>query len=331
LPITVLPLSEGALAARKGRPPDDSEDGAAQWARSAIAAAAAVAEDSKRAPSAEDQATSINVTVRKTEARTKDAVAQEARKGYDLLFAGIENTRTKSGDFHQDITRVSEVFRGPIAIVEAAGRHFDAPEQSALNILVPVNGTEVSRRGAEVAIVIARVLDAPLTALYVSRPPAKDGPPGRYRAMRLRGREHAILKDIVELAERCGHRIQTAVRADIDAELAISSQLRSGTHNLVVMGVARRVGDELYFGDPAALCSGKRPLRCCWFRPERTKRHSPVCAASRGRPIFGRHSHLLFVVWPQYSGPAHPLPWRYLNQIACRNASAREPADALGR
>jgi hypothetical protein len=100
LPITVLPLSEGASAARKGRPPDDSEDGAAQWARSAIAAAAAVTEDSKRAPSTEDQATSINVTVRKTEARTEDAVAQEARKGYDLLFAGIENTRTKSGDFH---------------------------------------------------------------------------------------------------------------------------------------------------------------------------------------------------------------------------------------
>jgi nucleotide-binding universal stress UspA family protein len=127
----------------------------------------------------------------------------------------------------------------------------DAPEQSALNILVPVNGTEVSRRGAEVAIVIARVLDAPLTALYVSRPPAKDGLPGRYRAMRSRGREQAILKDIVELAERYGHRIQTAVRADVAPELAITSQLRRGAHNLVVMGVARRAGDELYFGDTA--------------------------------------------------------------------------------
>jgi nucleotide-binding universal stress UspA family protein len=121
---------------------------------------------------------------------------------------------------------------------------------------VPVNGTEVSRRGAEVAIVIARVLDAPLTALYVSRSGSKDLQ-GRYRRMRSRGREQAILKDIVELAERYGHRIRTAVRADVAADLAIASQLRRGGNDLIVMGVARRVGEQLYFGDTAAAVFSK--------------------------------------------------------------------------
>jgi Kef-type K+ transport system membrane component KefB len=255
LPITVLPLvAAGAPAAAKGRPPESAEDRAEQGARQAVAAAA---EDSKRTQPAEDQA-AVNVTVRKADAPTEEAVAQEAKKGYDLLFAGIKNTRAKSGDFHPDITRISSVFQGPFAIVEAAGRHFDDPEQSALNILVPVNGTEVSRRGAEVAIVIARVLNAPVTALYVSRSGPKNRA-GRYRQMRPRGREQAILKDIVELADRYGHRIRTAVRADVAADVAIAAQLRRGGNDLIVMGVARRVGDALYFGETAASVFRKAP------------------------------------------------------------------------
>ena len=114
------------------------------------------------------------------------------------------------------------------------------------------------RRGAEVAIVIARVLDAPLTALYVSRLPARDRL-GRYRETRARGREQAILKDIVELAERCGHRIRTAVRNDVAADLAIAAEMRRGGHDLIVMGVARHVGEQLYFGDTAASVFNKAP------------------------------------------------------------------------
>jgi Kef-type K+ transport system membrane component KefB len=90
VPITVLPLSATpAPPTRKGRALESSGHRAEQGARHAVAAAASAAEDSKRTQPAEDQAPSVNITVRKADAPTEEAVAEEAEKGYDLLFAGI--------------------------------------------------------------------------------------------------------------------------------------------------------------------------------------------------------------------------------------------------
>ena len=66
------------------------------------------------------------------------------------------------------------------------------------------------------------------------------------------GANRRSLKDIVELADRYGHRVRIAVRDEIAADVAIVSQVRRGGHDLIVMGVARRVGESLYFGDTAA-------------------------------------------------------------------------------
>jgi nucleotide-binding universal stress UspA family protein len=46
--------------------------------------------------------------------------------------------------------------------------------------------------------------------------------------------------------------IRTAVRVDLAAEDAILRQARLGGHNLIVMGVTRRPGDRLSFGNVAA-------------------------------------------------------------------------------
>jgi nucleotide-binding universal stress UspA family protein len=177
----------------------------------------------------------------------EEAVASEARKGYDLLVIGLDPTVGPEGGFHPQVTRAAEGFEGPLAIVTARRGHEDDPLGSDLDILVPVTGTEVSRRGAEVALTLARASNAPVTALYVTGA----GPrPGRNRRRALRHNE-AILREMVKLAEQYGVSLRTAIRVNMAPAEAILRQARLGSHNLIVMGVTRRAGETLAFGEVA--------------------------------------------------------------------------------
>ena len=74
------------------------------------------------------------------------AVAEEAKKGYDLLIIGLDKTVARKNEFHDDITKLAAGFEGPLAVVDARDLHRDEPLAGKLSILVPVNGTDVSRR-----------------------------------------------------------------------------------------------------------------------------------------------------------------------------------------
>ena len=95
------------------------------------------------------------------------AVTKEARKGYDLLMIGVERTTAAHGGFHEQIARTVSGFEGPLAVAVARGSHLQEPLERRLNILVPVRGNKVSRRGAEVALALARAGSGAVTALYV--------------------------------------------------------------------------------------------------------------------------------------------------------------------
>jgi nucleotide-binding universal stress UspA family protein len=175
-------------------------------------------------------------------------VATEAKKGYDFLVVGIEPTAARGGGFNAEVARVAGAFEGPFAIVAARAEHVEDPQGAPLSILVAVNGTEVSRRGAEVALAMARAAHAPVTALFVSNAGARSR---RRRISTLPSNDQAVLKDIATLAEQFDVPIRTAVRVNIAAEDAILRQARLGRHSLVVMGVARRPGETLAFGNVA--------------------------------------------------------------------------------
>jgi Kef-type K+ transport system membrane component KefB/nucleotide-binding universal stress UspA family protein len=256
MPITVQPLS-GTANRRAGgdaRPETEATTGPGGPAK---AAADAV----KKRPPKEEAPASVNVIVRKADAQAEQAVAREAKKGHDLLFIGVEKLRAKGGAFSRDITGIVGAFDGPIAIVAAKGVHAEDPDKSPLNILVPINGSEGSRRAAEVAITIARVCKAPITVLYVSNPNAgaDDDRAWHRRSSRARRNEQAILKDIVELADQYDQRIRTALRGDVAADKAILTEAGKSGRNLIIMGVNRRAGDELFFGDTAASVIDQSP------------------------------------------------------------------------
>jgi Kef-type K+ transport system membrane component KefB/nucleotide-binding universal stress UspA family protein len=193
--------------------------------------------------------TPVEVTTIVREAPGPDVIAAEAKKGYDLMIIGLEKTSHRGKDFHESVTALAQGFEGPLAITAARGELSEKPD-GKLSILVPVNGTEPSRRAAEIAITMARATKAPLTVLYVAVRSA--GKPGVRRGIRTRRHEEAILKDIVAIADGYNMSIRTAVLADNAADEAILSEVKRRKNNLIVMGVGRRPGEKLFFGDTAA-------------------------------------------------------------------------------
>jgi len=101
---------------------------------------------------------------------TEEAIADEAKKGYDMLLVGVEPAVAVQGQIDEKVARVSQAFEGPLAIAVARRFHREAPAADThLNILVPVTGTEYSRRGAEVALTLARASLGSVTVFYVAR------------------------------------------------------------------------------------------------------------------------------------------------------------------
>jgi Kef-type K+ transport system membrane component KefB/nucleotide-binding universal stress UspA family protein len=193
------------------------------------------------------------VTLRSDSVATEPAVAREIQKGYGLLVLGIANTESPQGGFHEEIARIAAMYEGPLAVVVARGEQVQLSGEGRINILAPVRGNKVSRRAAEVALAIAKMSNSPMTALYVL------GTVGLGAAQRRLRRpttthhyEEAVLKDIVELADREGRSIRTALRLDVSPEDAILRQARLGHYNLIVLGVGRPAGEALFFGKVAA-------------------------------------------------------------------------------
>ncbi|HEY5217500.1 MAG TPA: cation:proton antiporter [Pseudolabrys sp.] len=191
----------------------------------------------------------VNVTTIVHEAPGPDVIAEEAKKGYDLMIIGLEKTSKRSKEFHESVTSLALGFEGPLAITATRGDLLEKPD-GKLSILVPVNGTEPSRRAAEVAITMARATKASLTVLYVAV--RTNGKRGTRRSLQTRRHEEAILKDIVAIADGYNMNIRTAVLTDKAADEAILGEVERRKHNLVVMGVGRRPGEKLFFGDTAA-------------------------------------------------------------------------------
>jgi nucleotide-binding universal stress UspA family protein len=64
--------------------------------------------------------------------------------------------------------------------------------------------------------------------------------------------EEAALKEITELADRYDTKVRTAMRVDVVADDAILKEARRGKYDLIILGVTRRPGETLSFGNTAA-------------------------------------------------------------------------------
>jgi len=191
----------------------------------------------------------------RVEKPSEDVIGTEAKKGYGLLFIGREPA-SEGDTFHQQITHSAVEFAGPFAIVIARGIDRQETLGTSLKILVPVTGTTASRHGAELAIALAQASQGSVTALHVASGERRARSWQRHvgAALAPASSADAIIREIVMLGDHYGVEVKGAVRSVRTPQEAILRQLEVGGHNLLVMGVSPRPGEELFFGEvPAEL------------------------------------------------------------------------------
>ena len=243
LPITVLHVGAQATQQQDKRGEEQSHE-------SAVKNAAKVAADVDEA----EQTRDVDVTTRTSEKKAGEAVVEEARKGFDLLVVGMDEVTGPKGGFDSKIADITAGFEGPLAIVAAKGSQLAQPTNNDFRILVPVSGSGVSRRGAEVAIALARTSSAPLHVVYVST--TRDKGARRRSPRMVRPQEEDILKDVTSFAARYDVQVTTAIHDNAAPEQAILQEVRENGADLVVMGVDRIPGETLNFGSVAAAVLG---------------------------------------------------------------------------
>ncbi|MGE3156608.1 MAG: cation:proton antiporter [Xanthobacteraceae bacterium] len=249
-PTTVLPLD---APASKSVEPSKTEATAKPATSTDVVRAAA---DSARSQENEDgPASPVAITVREPDKPADEAIAAEAKKGYDLLFIGKKIMRAKSGGFPPDISRIVSAFDGPTALVIGRDEMLKGPQQYPNHILVPIAGTDVTRRAAEIAIAIASACDCPVTALHVATTGTN-----RKRRGRSAQQERAIVDEIAAIAKHYEVTLNTETNSGPAPDKAIVKAAKSGQHDLIIMGVSRRPGDRLFFGETAATVFEEAPI-----------------------------------------------------------------------
>jgi Kef-type K+ transport system membrane component KefB/nucleotide-binding universal stress UspA family protein len=191
----------------------------------------------------------------RVEKPSEDVIGAEAKKGYGLMFIGREPA-SEGDTFHEQITRSAVEFAGPFAIAIARGIDRKNVRGVQLKILVAVTGTPVSRQGAELAIALAQASQGTVTALHVASGQRRVRSWQRHigAALAPASSAEAIIRQIVRLGDHYGVEVRGAVRSVRTPQDAILRQLEVGGHNLLVMGVSPRPGDQLFFGEvPAEL------------------------------------------------------------------------------
>jgi Kef-type K+ transport system membrane component KefB/nucleotide-binding universal stress UspA family protein len=207
-------------------------------------------------PDPDAASTPIDITTRPPDKPVEEVIAGEARKGYDFMVVGIEPIGDE-GVFDDRLASIAGEFDGPLAVTAARGRHRRAGvRRRGVDILVPVTGTAYSRRGAEVALALARADYGTVTALYVAPPGAQPWHRRFGPGWAADADEAAILREIVDIGDRLGVTVRTAVRSSAASDAtpadSILRQLQTGEHNLLVMGVSPRPGASLSYGAVAA-------------------------------------------------------------------------------
>ncbi len=241
IPTTVMHVNSSPPERHSANPAAES---------TAVLKAAAASSGERTAPAA-------NLDVRTRAAAQEvahEAIEAEGHKGFGLLVIGREPA-SANGGFSAQIGAAVAGSSGAFAITVARGAHRNTPAVGALHSLVAVSGTRAARDGAELAIALAHASRGSVTALHVDSRGRARALPWRRRfgsALAPRSSATAAMNEIVELGEHYGVEVRGRIVTEGSLDSVLLRELATARHNLLVIGVSQRPGEQLFLGDLAA-------------------------------------------------------------------------------
>ena len=220
---------------------------AAGLERVAEAAHAATAER----PNEKSNAAQPLVTTRS--AVNEEALRRELRRGYDIVFVGLDQpVLGDSRHFDPRLRTLVTSFKGPVAVA-IHGSHAAGPADLPLDILLPTSGTAEARLATEVALAFAGASKGQVTALHVFQPrddiallQSRDRRPGI-----------SLLVDARRLGKHGGVPVKGLTATNDHPDREISRVLKGAGFNLVVLGTSLRQGETKFLGSRMASLLGR--------------------------------------------------------------------------
>jgi len=177
-----------------------------------------------------------------------DAILDEAKKGYDLMFLGAP--RGNGGTEVLFTPIIDQLVRlAPCSTLVIHGQVV-AEDWKPQRILVPTNGSRACRHAAEAGFALASVGKGQVWVLKVVEEEKIAPHLDSSGAMKQRqlGVAHEMVEELCDLGNSEGVLTHPHVRVCIDAETGIFTMARDVPIDLIILGINVRAGERLYLG-----------------------------------------------------------------------------------
>ncbi|WP_283193730.1 cation:proton antiporter [Rhizobium sp. AN80A] len=212
-----------------------------------------------------EETSALRVTEFAKDVDLESALAEISKSGHDLLFAGVEPVLRSDGSFSPTIQATAEKFARTTAIVSSRGQ---MPEKSnRLRILVAVSDTQRSVRAAEFAFAVAKASGGHCAVVFVKEERKLQGVS---RITDQLSKQADPFRQIDAAAAYFDIKPEKLLRQGSSPELDILRCARSGDYNLIVLGVSRRAGERLSYGNVADALLGTADRSCLLVETEIT-------------------------------------------------------------
>lgn len=188
--------------------------------------------------------------VRKIATDPAEAIAREARLGYDLVLIGAsEDSTDGAGVFSTVVDRVLAAVDIPTVVVRFPAGMGESMPDLPTRVLVPVAASRATRAAEEVAYSLVKKTGGRSFALHVVTAQSGASSLDAHTVETSVRAGNEMVAAAAAFGERLGVAVETGVRVATNPEAEIVEVANAGGYDLIVIGAANRpVTDRPFFG-----------------------------------------------------------------------------------